>query len=511
MRRTSVILASLAAVALMVVGCSQSQTGSTAAGAAGTPVAGRWSAARAVPGTASSSMAAVEAVSCAPRAECTAAGDTTGVGAATGAFAISERDGTWSSPRQVPGLAALAAAHGSVNVTDISCPASGDCLLTGAYSRSKPGGGMLRGFVAEEENGTWGTATPVPGLLKLGPLQGTATRVSCTSPGNCVVTGTYYTRGTGGTTVSTFVAGESGGSWHSAIAVPGLAALNAGRDAEPGSLACTSPGNCTLAGYYSVTAISHSTGYPNQLAYVASEVNGSWRPAVELPGIAALVKTGMVLIGSVACPSARQCVLDGSYLTSPYGSSDVRGAFMASQSDGRWSPARTVPGMESLTAVACQPPGTCTAGGTDAHVRAAVIDEADGQWGRPVELPGTADLAHNGKKARQSQVVTMACPSAADCVVGGSFQFPEGSQLGQEVFLDAETSGQWTAAHVPSGIVALNAGGDAQLGSLDALYGATNDGLSCSSVANCAAGGFDTPPPGPVQGAFILAETPVHR
>jgi hypothetical protein len=128
-----------------------------------------------------------------------------------------------------------------------------------------------------------------------------------------------------------------------------------------------------------------------------------------------------------------------------------------------------------------------------------------------VELPGTAGLAHDGKKALQSQVVTMACPSAADCVVGGSFQFPQGSQKGQEVFLDAETSGRWTAARVPSGIVALNAGGDAQFGSLDSLYGATNDGLSCSSVANCAAGGFDTPPPDPVQGAFILAETPVQR
>ena len=165
--------------------------------------------------------------------------------------------------------------------------------------------------------------------------------------------------------------------------------------------------------------------------------------------------------------------------------------------------------MGGLAAIACQPSGTCTAGGEDVKDRAAVIREVHGAWGNPVELPGTTSLAYKGKKARSSWVVTLACPSATDCSVGGVFPFPLGSKTGQEIFIDAEASGAWAAAHVPGGIVSLDAGGNAAFGSPLAILDGTDHGLSCASGANCAAGGVYTPPPDSDSGAFILAETRV--
>jgi hypothetical protein len=452
---------------------------------------GGWSAAQAVTGTSHLITADVEAVSCAPRAECTAVGDTD-----NGGFVVSENNGTWSKPRQMPAFAW---------VNDVSCPASGSCLITGIYS-----GDNTRGYIAEEKRGTWGKSVPIKGLAKLGPLEGRPTIVSCASPGNCTVTGTYGTGTEANPTISTFVSDESSGVWHSAIAVPGLSALNVGGDAEPNALACASPGNCTLVGFYTASAQSPSqTPLGNRLVWVASEVNGTWYPAARLPGIAALVRSGIAMVESVACPSPGDCVVVGNYAASQDPRSNAAGAFMASQSSGTWLPARSVPGMD-LMAIACQSAGTCTAGGADAKARAAVIHEIDGAWGRPVELPGAAGLAYKGRKARNSWVTTLACPGSTDCAVGGVFHFSIGSKVGQEIFVAGEANGRWAAARVPDGIVSLDAGAGAQFGSLGSMLNGSNHGLSCASESDCAGGGFYVPPPGSDSGAFVLTETALH-
>ena len=47
-----------------------------------------------------------------------------------------------------------------------------------------------------------------------------------------------------------FVAVERHGRWRRAIGVPGLAALNAGGDAEVNSVSCPPAGGCTAGGSY---------------------------------------------------------------------------------------------------------------------------------------------------------------------------------------------------------------------------------------------------------------------
>src|SRR5262245_51761522 len=75
------------------------------------------------------------------------------------------------------------------------------------------------------------------------------------------------------------------GTWHAAIEVPGTGALNKGGDAVVNSLSCSSAGNCAAVGHY-----TDSSGH--QQAFVASETNGTWHAASEVPGTATLNKGG---------------------------------------------------------------------------------------------------------------------------------------------------------------------------------------------------------------------------
>ena len=94
---------------------------------------------------------------------------------------------------------------------------------------------------------SWGRAIGVPGLTALNKGDAEVDEVSCASAGNCAAGGDYTDRDGHG---QVFVAAERNGRWSKAIEVPGLAALNAGGNAEFDSVSCPSPGHCTAAGIY---------------------------------------------------------------------------------------------------------------------------------------------------------------------------------------------------------------------------------------------------------------------
>jgi len=76
--------------------------------------------------------------------------------------------------------------------------------------------------------------------------------VSCASAGNCAAIGQYGSRGG----LPLFVVSEKNGVWGQAIEVPGLRALNTGRNALAGPVSCPPTGNCVVSGAYSETARS---------------------------------------------------------------------------------------------------------------------------------------------------------------------------------------------------------------------------------------------------------------
>jgi hypothetical protein len=268
---------------------------------------GTWRKAEEVPGTAAlntGESAEILSVSCASAGNCGAGGYYTGVGIGQEAFVVSEVHGTWRKAEEVPGTAALNKDEFAV-IGSVSCASAGNCTAGGAYA---DGHVSQQAFVVSEVHGTWRKAEEVPGTAALNKGDvAEINSVSCASAGNCSAGGGYARLGH-----EAFVVSEAHRSWRRAEEVPGIAALNKGRQAETTSVSCASAGNCSAGGYY--LDGSHVTQ-----AFVVSEVHGIWRRAEEVPGTAALNNKGngnyhVAEITSVSCGSAGHCSAGGDYL-----------------------------------------------------------------------------------------------------------------------------------------------------------------------------------------------------
>jgi hypothetical protein len=276
-------------------------------------VRGRWGQAREIPG-----MTAIGMLSCASAGNCTAAG---------GLLAVSEQHGRWGQPLEIPGLAALAAAGGAA-LTSLSCGSAGNCAAAGNYVNNE---GSQFPFVASQVNGTWRAVTNVPGMTALEKDgQGELYSVSCASAGNCSAGGLFggnngYDVGGGGQPI---VVTETGGTWGSARAVPGMAALNTGQDGQVGSVSCASPGNCSAAGYYGVGSPGNKV-YNLEL-FVVSQARGTWGKALEIPGTAALNKGEWAGGAVLSCAAPGRCSAAGSYSPS-LDQSNLGRAFVVTQ------------------------------------------------------------------------------------------------------------------------------------------------------------------------------------
>jgi hypothetical protein len=270
--------------------------------------AGHWGHLRPVPGlrTLKHVDSWISSVVCPSAGNCAVGGGYEDKSGNQQAFVAVERNGRWGTAIQVPGLAALNAG-GSADVVSVSCGSAGDCAAGGFYA---DGDGHYQGFVAVERNGVWGTAIEVHGLGALNKGERAAVNsVSCGSAGNCAAGGAYAggfvpPRRSG--RLHGFVAVERNGVWGTAIQVPGLAALNKRGDAFVTSVSCASAGNCAAGGYY--TDRSH-----HRQGFVAVERNGRWGTAIAVPGLRALNAGGSAEVGSLSCPAPGSCAAGGSY------------------------------------------------------------------------------------------------------------------------------------------------------------------------------------------------------
>src|SRR6516165_506587 len=162
----------------------------------------------------------------------------------TGAVAASLSSHVWGAAAEVPGTAALNRG-GAAEIGTVSCGSAGNCSAGGHYTDSS---GRDQAFVVNQVNGTWHTAIEVPGTAALN-RGGYAdiVSVSCSSAGNCGAGGSYLpSLGH----VQVFVVSQIDGTWHTAIEVPGTATLNQGKDAAIFSVSCASAANCSAGGYY---------------------------------------------------------------------------------------------------------------------------------------------------------------------------------------------------------------------------------------------------------------------
>jgi hypothetical protein len=277
-----------------------------------------------------------------------------GAGSAAGAEAVAGArgalGGTWGTAQEVPGTAALNKG-GIAGVGSVSCASAGNCSAAGGYAGKS---GHLLAFVVTEKNGSWGTAEKVPGMVnRAGSV--VLNSVSCGSAGNCSAGGSYMT--VIGASPA-FVVNQANGVWGTPEKLPGR--LNQGRAAGIVTVSCVTGSNCGAGGVY-----TDASG--NSQAFAATGKNGHWGAAKEVPGTAALNKSGNAQVNSVSCASAGNCGAGGFY-------SDRAGqqVFAVTETNGRWGTAAEVPGTAALNtggsaeldSLSCAPAGNCSAGGS---------------------------------------------------------------------------------------------------------------------------------------------------
>ena len=462
-RARALLACGIAAASVLAAVASPALAAGTVTPAGG----GAWGTAHALgmTGPLSSSAGVSMVMSCGAVGDCTVAGTvahTTGdVAREVAVFRASETSGTWSRATKVSGFSALGGRAPSPAA--VSCPSAGNCLIGGRYSR----GTRARPWVAAEVHGSWHGAEELPGMAALsGTRPARITSVSCPAGGDCLVGGSYQDAASH---QQAFVSSQADGTWGTPVELPGTGALNAGGSASVSQVSCAAPGNCAAVGTYSAAK-------PHALAFVATEVNGTWRPAISLPGLTALHALDAQLVGvscgspgncaavgsfnedmplavsevdgtwgnalalqspagglpqgqaeTVACAGGGHCAAGGFYFTDHAGHTQ---AFIATASGGSWGPERQVPGIARLgtdaqtLSLSCAAPGDCAAGGFyrgpgPVHLQAFVASEASGTWGHAQEVPGSGRLNQNRTGAGQTSVVS--CPKAQRCALAGMY------------------------------------------------------------------------------------------
>ncbi len=386
---------------------------------------GRWSAATDVPGldALKPRAATINSVSCAPGG-CVAGGYYLDAARRYHAFVTAEKNGRWSRPVSV--LTGQKKATEPTQIGSLSCSGPGNCAAAGGEPA----------FVVSEIKGRWGKPRQL-GMATRGKI-----RISCASAGNCTVA------------AGKFVVGERKGRWGKLTPLPGLSALGTKPALE--SVSCTAAGNCAVGGTYT----GHHSG---KEVFVASERNGRWGKPIELPGFTALNKEDFSDLSSVSCISAGNCVAGGSYTVPADFAGGVFAPFVASEQNGHWGKAIEVPGIPPadsgecepdlgsdcieghVASVSCGPAGTCAAGGVyDAPdvnaIVAFVLLYQHGHWTHVTQPPGFAAL----DTGKSSEVSSVSCTAGGKCVAGGGYA---NGHTSLPAFVADEENGDWDAAH----------------------------------------------------------------
>lgn len=262
----------------------------------------------------------------------------------------------------------------------------------------------------------WQNAVVIPntGEAGLGSTAGAKEpEVECWAVGECIVVGGFWSDlWVAG---SSYAAVQSAGVWGPATEIPGLSSLNHGQAISP-RVACTSSGDCTIAGPY------EDADGNNQVFVATRAVTGSWVDAAPLAGFADFANTSQSAVSAVSCSAAGECAVVGWNLM-PFA------GYVATQSEGVWSPAIRLPGIDEMLAtshvqvtnVACWSPGSCTAIGTymagsPSRAQGFVLDLVDGVWADVADVPALKDLNRSSVSFE-----ALSCGGGGSCSAAGRF------------------------------------------------------------------------------------------
>lgn len=166
-------------------------------------------------------------------------------------FTVNEVDGTWGNAIEVTSNLTNFN-EGAAALSSISCTAAGDCSAAGYFSNVTLytlyfGGGIIQAFVMDEVGGVWQSpATLVSSDPDYSSTIASAGTISCSSPGDCVVGGSY-----GSEDDPAFVAQEVNGAWGDALTLTGSATgFDSSDNIQLAPISCASDGTCAIMGSY---------------------------------------------------------------------------------------------------------------------------------------------------------------------------------------------------------------------------------------------------------------------
>ncbi len=153
----------------------------------------------------------------------------------------------------------------------------------------------------------------------------------------------------------------------------------------------------------------------------ASAVTAAWGVAQRIPDLDAIAAKGNagcpadgnycggINIYAISCPAPGDCTAGGDFTGQGENDGTVGEGWVASESGGAWTAPKVIelgqggfPSYVAVTAVSCASPGYCAAVGYDSEeveatgyvdtYGAFVINEVNGKWSAPRQIPGTDAL-----------------------------------------------------------------------------------------------------------------------
>jgi hypothetical protein len=214
---------------------------------------------------------------------------------------------------------------------------------------------------------------------------------------------------------------------------------------------CPTPGNCTVVGTYS------ESGTQDDAMFVVSEVNGTWGTEAQE---AANIEGQHITVNALSCASPGNCLAGGWYDPS-YGNG-AEDPFIAEEANGHWEAAQPLGGAalplqnmtSQVTSVSCPSAGNCVAAGFEGNV--FVVTEVNGTWGTAQTVQGLDTTNNNPHYVAKAYV---SCASTGNCA------------LAADNYVASEAQGSWGTAQAVK-----NAPGQA-------------DALSCAPDGGCTVGG----------------------
>lgn len=285
-----------------------------------------------------------------------------------------------------------------------------------------------------------------------------------------------------------------GGTWGPAQDIPGLAALNGGTATSDAVKAI----DCTSPGNCTAVGSYYSAAASGYLPFASTETNGTWADAQPISG--APVASQVVSFNGLSCGAAGSCAAGVPSSIGKYG-------YLVTEVGGVWS-VQTLPtviGSDTVQAsdfssVSCVDAEDCTAVGyywgfnsNNVNVGHSFTMDESNGIWQAPQLVAGLPVGGVPSSLIPSELLSVSCSGPGECTAGGYYS------ADPLPFLVSESGGVWGSAQAVPGFTALNAGSSGIVGQVSSV--------SCPEAGDCAAAGtYVITGSAPSAGAFTADE-----